>query len=526
VCYSRYNMRGQFRVPWVAIAGLSDVTVESTSPGHPKEVSIPSLARFNSGGYYGNRVKVQGVVTLQKDDGTVFIQDHGNGLCVLLTQPARLSPGDIVTISGYTADGEYVPMMEDATARVVRHGGPPSARATDLKSLLGAPQDFDYALVRIEASLINVIDGPMQQTLVMQASNSVITAVLDGPKAAEACKALKNGSQLGITGVFVAQSPLKWIPGFTPSRERAGTDSYYFPPDSVQILLRSYGDIDVVRRPPWWNLSRLLWVVGIMAFVLLGGLAWVVMLDRHVRRQTQIIGEKVRREGVLEERDRIAREFHDTLEQELVAITIQLDAVRAQSRDTSPAGRRHLDLACSMSRRSLSEARRSVWDLRSHLLENGRLDTALKEISEPLFQDSGIEISVAHSGTPRRLPALTEHNLLRIGQEALTNAFKHSQAKTIAVVVAYDAKHVQLSILDDGTGFDLQSVESANGGRFGLLDMQERSEKIGGSFVLSSKPGCGTEVRVTVATTVLAQSAQRHSPSRADPPPTIDGNGC
>jgi signal transduction histidine kinase len=526
VCYSRYNMRGQFRMPWVAVSSLGDVVVESPPPNEPKDISIASLARFNSSGYFGNRVKATGVVTLQKDDGTVFIQNQGCGLCVLLVQPAKLAPGDLITVSGYTTLGEYVPILEDATTQLLGHGEPPSPISTDLQSLLNSPENFEYVLVRVEASLINLIDGPMQQTLVMQASNSVITANIGSPKAGEAYRMLKNGSQLALIGIFVAQSPLKWIPGFTPSRERSGPNPFYSPPESVQILLRSYDDISVVRQPPWWTLARLLWVVGIMAVVLLGGLAWVVMLDRRVRRQTQIIHEKVRREGVLEERDRLAREFHDTLEQELVAITIQLDAVKAQSNNSTPTGRRHLELARSMSRRSLSEVRRSVWDLRSHLLENCNLDTALKELSEPLFNDTGIEIFVAPAGTPRKLPALTEHNLLRIGQEALANAFRHSHAKRIVIGVTYDAKQVQLSIRDDGTGFDAQAAGSARGGHFGLLDMRERAEKIGGSFCISSQRGCGTEVLVTVVTAPLAPPAQNHSTSRAISLAPTNENGC
>ena len=82
-----------------------------------------------------------------------------------------------------------------------------------------------------------------------------------------------------------------------------------------------------------------------------------------------------------------------------------------------------------MTRHSLSEARRSVWDLRSHLLENSDLATALKEMAAPLSASTGIEIAVQSSGTPEKLPALTEHNLLRIAQEALANAFKHSARK-------------------------------------------------------------------------------------------------
>jgi hypothetical protein len=360
VSYSRYNKLGQFRLPWVAVTSLEDVVIESPSPGQPGVVPIANLARFNPSGYCGNRVKVTGVVTLQEDDGAVFIQDNGKGLCVLLAQPTELAPGDQVTVSGYTALGDYVPILEDATVEVSGHGQAPAPLAVDLKSLLESPENYDYLLVRVKANLVNLISRPAQQTLVLEASNSVITAAIENGKANKIVESLRNGSQLELTGIFIAQSPLKWIPGFIPSRERSGSDAFYFPPESVRILLRSPRDVLVLHHPPWWTLARLLWVVGVMTLVLLIGLAWVVALDRRVRRQTQIIGEKVRREGVLEERDRIAREFHDTLEQELVAITMQLDAIKAQSAGGSPT-ERHLELARRMSRRSLSEARRSVW---------------------------------------------------------------------------------------------------------------------------------------------------------------------
>jgi signal transduction histidine kinase len=500
VCYSRYNTLGQFSLPWVAVTSLDDVTIESPSPGQPSIVSIANLARFNSSGFYGNRIEVTGVVTLVKDGDAVFIQDNGSGLCVLPAQPTTLTPGDRVTVCGYTAAGDYIPVLEDATIEIQGHGEAPTPVSVDLKSLLESPEKYDYVLVRLEADLINSITGPSQQTLVLEASNTIVTADIANEQGNETLKALSDGSQLGLTGIFIAQAPLKWVPGFIFSRERPGSNPFYFPPESVQIMLRAPKDIVVVHQPPWWTLARLLWVVGIMMLFLLIGLAWVVALDRRVRRQTQIIAEKVRREGVIEERDRIAREFHDTLEQELVAITMQLDALKAQSAGASPTERRHLDLARNMSRRSLSEARRSVWALRSHLLENCSLETALKEIADPLFQETGIEIFVLQTGNPRKLPALTEHNLLRIGQEGLANALKHSNAKKITVTIAYEPNLVRLSVSDDGVGFDTTTADLARRGHFGLLDMRERAEKIGGVFSLASRQGGGTDLSITVVT--------------------------
>jgi signal transduction histidine kinase len=311
-------------------------------------------------------------------------------------------------------------------------------------------------------------------------------------------RSLKLGSRVALTGVFAAKSPEKWVPGVAQSQEPSATRIANPPPESVQILLRSYADISVIHQPSWWTLSRLIWMLCFMSLVLLAGLAWVMMLDRRVRRQTKIIQQKVRREGVLEERDRIAREFHDTLEQELAAINIQLGAVEAQFHQSPQIALQQLELARNMALHSLSEARRSVWDLRSHLLENRDLATALEEMAAPLSAKTDIKIAVQSFGTPEKLPALTEHNLLRIAQEALVNAFKHSGARKIVVSLNYKTDEVQLGIRDDGAGFDLQTARAANGGHFGLLNMRERAEKIGARFSLSSQPGDGTEIIVTV----------------------------
>jgi signal transduction histidine kinase len=519
VCYSRYNMKRQLRVPWLAVSSLADVVVEQPYPREPEEVSIASLAQFNSGGYYGNLVKVSGVVTLQKPDGTLFIQNQGYGLCVQVTQPAKLAPGDQVIVSGYSALGQYVPILEDATVQFMGHGEPPLPIPADLETLLNAPENFEGVLVHLKASLMNLVESAGRQTLVLQSSNSIFTANIENAQADEHFKSLKLGSEIALTGVFAAQSPEKWVPGVAQSREISVSTIPYSPPESVQILLRSYGDIAVIRQPPWWTLSRLLWTLGIMSVILLAGLTWVVVLDRRVRQQTRIIEEKVRRAGVLEERDRIAREFHDTLEQELAAITIQLDAVEAQLNGSPETVRRLLGLARNMSRRSLSEARRSVWDLRSHLLENGDLAVALTEMAAPLSAASGVEIAVQSTGVPRKLPAVTEHNLLRVTQEALANSLKHSGAKKIIVALSYESSQVQLRLHDDGNGFDFSTVGQASGGHFGLLDMRERAEKIGARFSLTSRPGHGTEILL-----LITDVTTNDSPSHTEPNPDSKQN--
>ncbi len=513
VCYSRFNMKRQLRSPWLAVSSRAEVVIEKPSPGEPEEVSITGLSQFNSRGYYGRRLKINGVVTLQKPEGGFFMQSGDSGLSVRTDQAIKLAPGDRVAVSGYTALGQYTPVLEDAVVQPLGRGELPAPVPVTLEMLLDSPEDFEGVLVRVEANLMNLVGGPLGQTLVLQSSNTVFTAHVEVPHADEHFDALKLGSLVALTGVFVAQPPGKWTPHLTRSGEKIVPNFNYVPPESVQILLRSSSDIKVLQQPSWWTLSRLLWMLGIMSLILLAGLSWALALDRRVRQQTRIIQQKVKREGVLEERDRIAREFHDTLEQELAAITIQLDAVEAQLNGSPETARRFLELARNMTRRSLSEARRSVWDLRSHLLENSDLAAALTEMSVPLATASGVEITIQTAGVPRRLPAVTEHNLLRVAQEALANALKHSGAKQIVVALNYESTDLQLRLRDDGKGFDRSTAGQASGGHFGLLDMRERAEKIGARFSLDSRPGQGTEILITVAGTPANDSPRHGEPA-------------
>lgn len=502
VCYSRFNMKRQLRLPWLAVSSLAGVSIEEPSHGEPEEVSITSLSQFSSQGHYGQRVKVSGVVTLQKGDGGFFMQDGNSGLFVRTDQDIKLTPGTRVAALGYAVFGQYTPSLEDADVQSLGQGALPAAVPVTLKSLLDSPEEFEGMLVRVEAVLVNFIENPSGHTLGLQSANTIFTARLEDPQVDEHLKALKLGSTVALTGVFLAEPPSKWTPHLIRSGEKPVANFHYIPPQSVQILLRSSMDIAVLRQPSWWTFSRLLWTLGLMSLIMVAGLMWVFALDQRVRQQTLLIQQKVKREAILEERDRIAREFHDTLEQELTAIVIQLDAVEAQSDSSPETMRRLLEQARNMTGRSLSEARRSVWDLRSHLLETGDLVTALTEMSAPLAVASGVNIAVEFSGVPRKLPAVTEHHLLRVSQEALANALKHSGAKRIVVALNYEESDVTLCFRDDGKGFDRSTVGHASKGHFGLLDMQERAEKIGARFSLNSQPGHGTEILISVSSSL------------------------
>jgi len=483
VCRTRFNRKRQLRAPFLSLSSSTNIIVEVAPPGTPVEVPMASLLQFNSEGYYGRRVEVRGVVTEQKGN-SLFIQDQGASLYVKSHQDTPVDPGDIVEVVGFPVLGQYAPVLEDAVFQSVGHETPPAPAVVEMEQLL--TEDFDRVLVRLHGRLINRMERLDELVLVLEAPDLILSAHLDKAKANSGISQLQNGSELELTGVCLAQPVENWNPSL-PTQ-----------PDSFQLLLRSADDVVVLHNPSWWTLTRLCGVLGILIVVIMAGFAWVFVLNRRVRQQTDIIQQKVQREAVLEERTRIAREFHDTLEQELAAITIQLDTVAAQFDDAPSVARQLLQLARTMSRRSLSEARRSVWDLRSHLLENSNLVTALSEVAKLMATSAHVQIEVLTSGQPRKLAGPVENNLLRIAQEALANALKHAQASQITVNLNYEPDRVCLRVCDDGVGFDTSSHATIYGGHFGLLDMSERAEKIGGSFSMISAAGQGTEIVVAV----------------------------
>jgi signal transduction histidine kinase/ligand-binding sensor domain-containing protein len=199
---------------------------------------------------------------------------------------------------------------------------------------------------------------------------------------------------------------------------------------------------------------------------------------------------------VLEERARLAREIHDTLAQGFVGISSQLDAVAmCMPAEESPA-RKYLDIAQRMARHSLTEARRSVMDLRASILDEHNLGAALQSGAQMWTAGTGVEVQVTVAGQPGVLPQEMEQHLLRIAQEAVANALKHAQATKIWIKLTTEGRKISLCIVDNGRGFEPKDVFSSLG-HFGLLGIRERAERLGGEMRLSSRPGEGTEVEVT-----------------------------
>lgn len=267
--------------------------------------------------------------------------------------------------------------------------------------------------------------------------------------------------------------------------------------------------------------SLVLTYLGLAATAILLGL-WISAIIRESRERKQLL-EKIaatqrdlalaeRQAGMLEERQRLAREIHDTLAQDIASLVMHLEAAdQALSVDTA-AAQRHIDHARRTARESLSEARRFVWALRPESLEDDLLPNALKRVLESWSEASGIAARATITGVPRPLLPECEVTLLRVTQQALANTRKHAQAREVVLTLSYMDDTVALDIQDDGIGFDPQGLAAQpEGNGFGLAAMRQRVEQLGGELSIESAPREGTilVVELPIAVTSLGAATRK-----------------
>ncbi len=275
---------------------------------------------------------------------------------------------------------------------------------------------------------------------------------------------------------------------------------------AVAILLIGFGAILLVHArdtdaQPWGLIVGLL---GSFAFSVIVGV-WISGIIVQSRQRAGLIEEleNARSElarlshdtGVAAERERLSREIHDTLAQGFTSIVMLLEAADATLDRDAAKAREHLNLARTAARENLAESRSLIAALSPPTLREQGLVGALTRLTERLDAEiTGIATRLVVQGEARPLSPATEVVLLRAAQEALTNVRKHSAARVVAVTLDFDLRGTTLTVCDDGRGF---TADHTDGG-FGLHGMRTRVADIDGSLSISSTPGIGTTVRVSV----------------------------
>ena len=254
-------------------------------------------------------------------------------------------------------------------------------------------------------------------------------------------------------------------------------------PITFRLLLPSTDVVRILKPAPFWQPQRLISALCLALFAL-GILAW---------RNSVLTAEIRERNVIASERRRLARELHDSLEQALTAIILRVEGARktAKSQDFCEQIAAIRDLA----EQSHVELRNAIWDLRQANAGELNLEASLQRAAKTVLEGTGVQCQVTRSGNPRPLPPLYAENVFRIGQEALTNIAKHSNARFAELSLAYETHRLTMRVRDDGIGFS--RTPGRGNARYGLVGMQERSERIGAELKINSGKD-GTVVALTI----------------------------
>lgn len=515
-----------------------DFVVEETelhSPWDQPAVALGDIARYRANATLGERMRVRGTLTYQRVGLDCFLQDDTGGLHVETLSPVQQTVGRALEAVGFLEFVNFQPVLRDAVLRELPDAVAPRVavltpveelrdglHAAEFVSLRGRLIDRSVREVRREA----VSFSGVRVLCTIQAPGLTFTAECEEGVANSGLLTVPLGSDVEVQGIAYPDS---------------GDDGR---PKALTILLPKSRHLRVLSTPSWFTFGRLLVCFAVVCVLFAAVVGWLLTVakknamlkylaaEREKARQElqqahdqlevrvkerseQLQAETMVRRAaevefraVLTERTRLARELHDTLEQALTGIALQLDTASTLFRRRPEEAGPPLEVARGLLKQSQLELRRSIWDLRSRELEQFDLAGALRIASRQLTEAGRIAVEIDTVGERRRLPEIVEENLLRIAQEAMTNVLKHSGATLVTVRLTYEAMAVILEIRDNGAGLALGPA-GAEGRHFGLLGMSERAKRIGGRLEVSSAPGEGVVVRAFIALAPGAASTIR-----------------
>jgi len=405
---------------------------------------------------------VHGIVILSSRD--IYIQDSTGAALLQGVANPQIRIGDELEVRGRPSVDISGITFLNSSVRVLRSREPiPPTVVTAAEASLGTYND---RFVQIEG---RVLSEPHQTSLGtifdLESDGQIFAAVLPAGVTDSVLRAALINSRVRLNGV--ARSDALYAKSFYP----------------FVILLRSSEDVTVTASPPWWGLRHIIELVVILTLCIAFGAIsyWQVLRWRF--------------HAVTEERSRIAREIHDTSAQSFAAIAFQLESSLVETDDIRQ-DQRPLRTALQMAKQSRKDAHVTIATLRSMQTES-RLLQMLETVLRPLCVVANIDFHI--DGEPEFIPSAdVAHQILRIAQEAVSNAVRHSSCKEITVRLEQSRRQLMITVDDDGKGFELNSVSDLTSHEhFGILGMRERARAIGGLLSIQQKhPGTVVSIQL------------------------------
>jgi signal transduction histidine kinase len=431
------------------------------------------------------------------------IESEGCGVSVKASRAQGIQIGDLVLASGFIEARQPIAFLTNAEVKKLASGAPPLPATPSVKEIFdvssdnsgrfwgGHPRDFDHRLVRIKGTLISTFLPGASTFLLQTESGKQVTARFPAgsPGFSQAPLA---GSIAEITGVAtVLHGPGDPLPEFRR-------------PIGLELLLRDEADVHLLSVPSWWTLQRLQWALGLIAGLLGIVMAWIYLLRRTVRRQALRIETALRthRDAELEhqaakrERIRLAGDLHDGVHQLLNAASYRLESVAKLSARDPAAALPHVEAAQKILDRSQHEMRSIMWGIHELAKEDSDFSALLTHALAGMDHWPADVVQVSSRGPSQPVPARAAGSLLLLTQEAVQNALNHGHATEIKVEVEFAEAALQLTIEDNGQGFDPTTVQRSAASGLGLGSMKRRVDELGGTLILSSVLGQGTRLSI------------------------------
>ena len=478
---------------------------------------LKSLLGHPVSGAPGHRIRTQGTVTHTQNQESFQIQDQGHGVRVWTSgkiEPPALN--SVVEVLGFPTPGPLGPTLEDGQFRILG-----SNSALEPAVMKTAQEAFSHEglLVRVTGRLVETQTDVSPARLMLKDGNLLFAADFNGSIPRDALPA-EPGAVITVTGIAEG------------SVGSAQQEEGYLKPRDLLIHLRSPADVQCVESAPWWTPLRLAVALAATGSVLVTVLFFAGLLTRKnkslVAAEYELVAARdalakrvetrtdqlhaqlsARRSELSEysavtaERNRLARDLHDSLEQTLAGAALRIDAANdllphADTAEFHPA-RRQMEKAAQLLRISQAEVRRTVWGLRSLALEKNKLADALRESVRLLTEDTGITTTLDLYEEDTGLSNEHEDELLHIAQEAIANVLKHSHATILEVTMLRKDGKIILTVKDNGLGFDPTFIPTSNSRpHYGQQDMRERAQLIGATLDVRSVVGGGSYIEVSL----------------------------
>ena len=500
VCLAWSNFRKQPSSLRLIVSKLSDVTMTGIIPRPAFEAPVAAadtLFAFRREGINLHRVRLKGVVTWCGTTESFTLQSGQYGISVqgAFAHSKLPIPGDEVEVAGFPEIVGYSAGLTHAVWKVIRSGNVPQPIQVTAFKISGEAdsKNVHQRLICLKGTLVSQSDEGGGSLFELRDGSTRFQATLAGNPSDGFTKSLRAGSILSMTGICEV----------LPQKQQ---DYRGFEPHRFVLRLRSASDIEVLYPGPWFTIPRLLAICAAAAFGLIGLLVWNHFLRITVDRRTRFLAGEIRSRhdrnvqfnAILRERERLAAELHDTVQQGLLATALQVEAASLTLAEYPAKTPRHLALAQRYLEQSREGLRRSVWNLYETKGAANDIATEMEELIDTMNIEGGVSIALEIQRDSLPLGELITRELIRLAGELISNAIRHSSGTQIVVAITHSSQFLTLEVKDNGIGFDATVAPGPTAGHFGITGMRDRAKRIGAQLTFKRQPGSGTTAAIRI----------------------------